>query len=240
MNKNWDVSFTVNGFLAGLVAITCPCYWVSPTGSIMLGASPASWWSSASKCWSGCASTIRSARCRCTACAASGARFRSGFFACGKYGATGPFAADNSAPLKGLFYGGGTTVLVAQVIGSADRHRSDIRGGHGGDVRGQCDGSAARLRGRRDCTVWICTSTGSRPIRNTSSPPWASPPRWWSAIPQRRLRSNLRALSASQRADFAGWRMRRISRSGAVRFGGVSSRPRNIKNSGAMARQAAA
>ena len=37
----------------------------------------------------------------------------------GKYGATGPFAADNSAPLKGLFYGGGTQVLVAQIIGSA-------------------------------------------------------------------------------------------------------------------------
>jgi Amt family ammonium transporter len=37
MTKIWDVSFTVNGFLAGLVAITCPCYWVSPTGSIILG-----------------------------------------------------------------------------------------------------------------------------------------------------------------------------------------------------------
>jgi Amt family ammonium transporter len=41
-----------------------------------------------------------------------------GFFACGQYGATGPFAADNSAPLKGLFYGGGTTLLMAQLIGS--------------------------------------------------------------------------------------------------------------------------
>ena len=34
----WDVSFTVNGFLAGLVAITCPCYWVSPFGAVVLGA----------------------------------------------------------------------------------------------------------------------------------------------------------------------------------------------------------
>jgi Amt family ammonium transporter len=41
-----------------------------------------------------------------------------GLFACGKYGATGPMAADNSAPLKGLFYGGGTQVLMAQAIGS--------------------------------------------------------------------------------------------------------------------------
>src|SRR5262249_52134989 len=36
-SKKWDVSFTVNGFLAGLVAITCPCYWVSPTGAVTLG-----------------------------------------------------------------------------------------------------------------------------------------------------------------------------------------------------------
>ena len=41
-----------------------------------------------------------------------------GFFACGKYGATGVLAPDNSAPLAGLFYGGGTTVLAAQAVGS--------------------------------------------------------------------------------------------------------------------------
>src|SRR5206468_3646333 len=33
----WDCGLTVNGFLAGLVAITCPCYWVNPAGAIMLG-----------------------------------------------------------------------------------------------------------------------------------------------------------------------------------------------------------
>src|SRR5205823_5442968 len=37
-NKVWDAGMTVNGFLAGLVAITCPCYWVSPFGAIMIGA----------------------------------------------------------------------------------------------------------------------------------------------------------------------------------------------------------
>jgi len=41
--KTWDVSFTVNGFLAGLVAVTCPCYWVSPAGAIMLGAIALLW-----------------------------------------------------------------------------------------------------------------------------------------------------------------------------------------------------
>ena len=42
-----------------------------------------------------------------------------GLFASGQYGATGPFAPDNSAPLTGLFYGGGTQVLMAQIVGSA-------------------------------------------------------------------------------------------------------------------------
>jgi ammonium transporter, Amt family len=41
-----------------------------------------------------------------------------GLFASGQYGVTGPFAADNSAPLTGLFYGGGLTVLAAQALGS--------------------------------------------------------------------------------------------------------------------------
>src|SRR5438477_5469426 len=36
-SKTGDESSLTNGFLAGLVAITCPCYWVSPTGAIMLG-----------------------------------------------------------------------------------------------------------------------------------------------------------------------------------------------------------
>ena len=35
--QKWDLGLTVNGFLAGLVAITCPCYWVSPTGAFFIG-----------------------------------------------------------------------------------------------------------------------------------------------------------------------------------------------------------
>src|SRR6185436_19368436 len=42
-----------------------------------------------------------------------------GLFASGQYGVTGVLAPDNSAPLRGLLYGGGTQVLMAQVIGSA-------------------------------------------------------------------------------------------------------------------------
>jgi len=41
-----------------------------------------------------------------------------GLFASGQYGATGATGADNTAPVTGLFYGGGLDVLTAQAIGS--------------------------------------------------------------------------------------------------------------------------
>ena len=37
-SKKWDVGMSINGFLGGLVAITAPCYWVSPTGAVIIGA----------------------------------------------------------------------------------------------------------------------------------------------------------------------------------------------------------
>ena len=117
-SKKWDAGFTTNGFLAGLVAITCPCYWVSPTGAILLG---------------GVAGVIVVLGVELLEwlriddpigavpvhgiCGIWGT-LSLGLFACGKYGATGPVAPDNSAALKGLFYGGGTQLLAAQAIGS--------------------------------------------------------------------------------------------------------------------------
>lgn len=116
--KKWDLSYSVNGMLAGLVAITCPCYWVSPFGSLIIGT---------------VGGVLVVAGCDllewlrvddpCGATAVHGfcgiwGTLSLGLFACG-YGVTGVFGPDNSAPLVGLFYGGGTTVLVAQIIGSA-------------------------------------------------------------------------------------------------------------------------
>ncbi|NDJ12372.1 MAG: ammonium transporter [Acidobacteriia bacterium] len=119
MSQKWDVSFTVNGFLAGLVAITAPCYWVSPLGAILLGA---------------VAGVIVVAGVELLEylriddpigavpvhgmCGIWGT-ISVGLFASGEYGVTGVFGPDNAAPLKGLFYGGGTQVLFAQLIGSA-------------------------------------------------------------------------------------------------------------------------
>jgi Amt family ammonium transporter len=117
-NKTWDLSFTVNGFLAGLVAITCPCYWVSPTGSILLGGIAGVIVVLAVDLleWLRIDDPIGAVPVH-GFCGIWGT-LSLGLFACGKYGSTGPLAADNSAPLKGLFYGGGTTVLAAQAIGS--------------------------------------------------------------------------------------------------------------------------
>src|SRR6266478_1048374 len=118
-SKKWDAGFTTNEFLAGLVAFTCPCYSVSPTGAILLG---------------GIAGVLVVLGVELLEylriddpigavpvhgfCGIWGT-LSLGLFACGKYGATGPLAADNSAPLAGLFYGGGLAVLKAQAIGSA-------------------------------------------------------------------------------------------------------------------------
>ncbi len=118
-SKKWDVSFTTNGFLAGLVAITCPCYWVSPTGAILLGGVAGVLVVIGVEVleWLRIDDPIGAVPVH-GFCGIWGT-LSLGFFACGQYGATGPFAPDNSAPLKGLFYGGGFTLLEAQFIGSA-------------------------------------------------------------------------------------------------------------------------
>jgi len=117
-SKKWDAGFTTNGFLAGLVAITCPCYWVSPTGAILLGgvAGVVVVLGVELLEWLRIDDPIGAVPVH-GICGIWGT-ISLGLFACGKYGATGPLAPDNSAPLKGLLYGGGTQLLVAQTIGS--------------------------------------------------------------------------------------------------------------------------
>jgi Amt family ammonium transporter len=117
--KKWDASYTTNGFLAGLVAITCPCYWVSPTGAVALGGIAGVLVIMGVDLleWLRIDDPIGAVPVH-GLCGIWGT-LSLGLFACGQYGATGPISADNSAPLKGLFYGGGTQVLKAQIIGSA-------------------------------------------------------------------------------------------------------------------------
>ena len=111
-SKKFDVGMSINGLLAGLVAITCPCYWVSPTGSIAIGAVAGAimilfvdfvaWIRVDDPC---------------------GAVAVHGF--CGIWGtlSLGLFAVGNydagTGLVKGLFYGGNADVLIAQLKGSA-------------------------------------------------------------------------------------------------------------------------
>jgi len=114
----FDAAFSINGMLAGLVAITCPCYWVSPLGAILLG------FVAGFIVFAG-VYLLEYFRIDDPVGAVSVHGFAGiwgtislGFFASGQYGATGPTGADNSAPVAGLFYGGGTAVLKAQVLGN--------------------------------------------------------------------------------------------------------------------------
>jgi Amt family ammonium transporter len=114
----FDLAFTLNGVLGGLVAITCPCYWVSPLGAALLGAV-------AGFVVYGGMYLIEWFRIDDPVGAVSVHGFAGiwgtlslGLFASGQYGSTGPYGADNTAPVTGLFYGGGTSVLEAQAIGT--------------------------------------------------------------------------------------------------------------------------
>jgi Amt family ammonium transporter len=117
--KKWDLGISINGLLAGLVAITCPCYWVSPTGSLAIGAIAGvvvvlavdftEWLRIDDPCG---AFAVHGA------CGIWGT-LSLGLFAVGNYGLPGATGADSSVTVKGIFYGGNANQLIAQIKGSA-------------------------------------------------------------------------------------------------------------------------
>jgi Amt family ammonium transporter len=114
----WDTGMTCNGLLGGLVAITCPCYWVSPTGAIIIGAIAGIVVPLGVELleWLRIDDPIGAVAVH--GFAGIWGTLSLGLFAANLYGVTGPTGPDNSAPVAGLFYGGGTGQLVAQLIGS--------------------------------------------------------------------------------------------------------------------------
>jgi len=114
----FDLALTINGLLGGLVAITCPCYWVSPLGAIILGfvAGIVVYLGVYVLEWFRIDDPVGAVSVH--GFAGIWGTLSLGLFACGKYGATGPTGADNAAPVAGLFYGGGASVFKAQFIGS--------------------------------------------------------------------------------------------------------------------------
>src|SRR5205085_3333001 len=124
--RKWDAAAITNGFLAGLVAITCPCYWVSPAGACVLGLiagvivilgvdlleyiridDPIGAWPVHGLC--GIWGTLSL-----------------GLFASGEYSVAGTSPTgvpsvtmgDTTSALTGWFYGGGPKLFIAQCTGS--------------------------------------------------------------------------------------------------------------------------
>jgi Amt family ammonium transporter len=118
-SRKWDLGLTVNGFLGGLVAITCPCYWVDPVGAFFIGIV------------AGIVvvvglDVLEYLRIDDPIGAVPVHMFAGiwgilslGLFAADAYGAPGPTGADTSAVLSGLFYGGGGHLLWVQAYGVA-------------------------------------------------------------------------------------------------------------------------
>jgi Amt family ammonium transporter len=117
-SKKWDLGLTVNGFLGGLVAITCPCYWVSPTGAFFIGivAAFVMVWGMDMLEYLRIDDPIGAVPVHMV-CGVWGT-ISLGLFATGEFGAATATGADISAVITGLFYGGGVTQLGIQVLGS--------------------------------------------------------------------------------------------------------------------------
>src|SRR5450432_2331258 len=116
--KKWDLGITVNGFLGGLVAITCPCYWVDPTGAffIGIGAGIVTIWGIDLLEYLRIDDPIGAVPVHMVA--GIWGTLSLGLFAAGKYNLPTATGADTSVLVTGLFYGGGVGQLVAQAIGS--------------------------------------------------------------------------------------------------------------------------
>jgi len=119
--KKWDCGATLNGLLAGLVAITCPCYWVSPWGALCIGAVAGVVVILATDLLEYCRIDDPCGAWPVHGAAGIWGTWSLGLFATGQFGAPTPTGADNSAGsiVKGFFYGGGTDQFVGQFIGNA-------------------------------------------------------------------------------------------------------------------------
>jgi Amt family ammonium transporter len=117
--RKWDTGITINGFLGGLVAITCPCYWVNQLGSVIIGAVAAVVVIVAVDLLEWCRIDDPIGAVPVHGFCGIWGTLSLGLFATGQYGVPGPTGADVSSKVEGLFYGGGFTQLGVQILGSA-------------------------------------------------------------------------------------------------------------------------
>jgi Amt family ammonium transporter len=118
--RKWDLAISVNGLLGGLVAITAPCYWVSPFGAIIIGAVagivvPVAMDFMEYRRWDDPIGAVAVH----FFCGIWGT-LSLGLFATGKFGIPTPTGVDTSHVVTGLLYGNHPLdQLKAQFIGSA-------------------------------------------------------------------------------------------------------------------------
>jgi Amt family ammonium transporter len=121
--KKWDLGLTVNGFLGGLVAITCPCYWVDPVGAFFIGVVAAFVVALSLDLLEFLRIDDPIGAVPVHLFAGIWGTLSLGLFASGVGGLSGPTGPSADAifglHLTGLFYGGGAQVLLYQFIGSA-------------------------------------------------------------------------------------------------------------------------
>src|SRR5258708_462145 len=114
--KKWDLGLSVNGFLAGLVAITSPSYWVDPVGPLFIGIGGGIVviWAIDLLEWFRIDDPIGAVPVHMVA--GIWGTLSLGLFASGAYGVPTATGFDTSTVVTGLFYGGGFGQLIAQAI----------------------------------------------------------------------------------------------------------------------------
>jgi Amt family ammonium transporter len=117
-SKKWDLGMTCNGLLGGLVAITCPCYWVSPGASILIGAIAGIVVPLAVDLMEKIKVDDPIGAVAVHGFCGVWGTLSLGFFASGQFGVPTPDGIDVSTKVEGLFYGGGLDQLKAQFFGS--------------------------------------------------------------------------------------------------------------------------
>jgi ammonium transporter, Amt family len=115
----WDLGLVVNGFLGGLVAITCPCYWVDPLGAFLIGVVAAFVVVYGLDALEYLRVDDPIGAVPVHLFAGVWGTLSLGLFATGAYGAPLPTGADTTATIRGLLYGGGLGQLGLQLLGSA-------------------------------------------------------------------------------------------------------------------------
>ncbi|MEO7157430.1 MAG: ammonium transporter [Vicinamibacterales bacterium] len=116
-STKWDLGLLTNGFLAGLVAITAPCYWVNPTGAFFIGMGGAVVMIIGLEVLEYLRIDDPIGAVPVHMFAGIWGTIAVGLFGAGRFGLPTATGADATTTVDGLFYGGGTHVLWVQVYG---------------------------------------------------------------------------------------------------------------------------